>query len=177
MNPNKGDFAAGALVEHHFTTKVNNVATTLVGGVVRIYKNGNTTELSAGITLTVDFDSKTGKHYIAVDTSQAGYGTGEYQATLTVGSVGGIDIFPEELFSFSINRSLLNIADAILGRNIAGGSSGGRTVSQSLATLRNKQAAVAGVLTTYEQDGTTPMFEANLTTAAGDPITSISPTT
>lgn len=68
-------------------------------------------------------------------------------------------------------------ADALLGRNIDGGANGGRSVTEALSLLRNKTIIAAGVLTVYEQDGTTPMWEANVTTAAGDPLTSVSPTT
>lgn len=69
------------------------------------------------------------------------------------------------------------VSDALLARNIAGGSSVGRTVAQAMAALRNKQAIVAGVYTVYEDDDVTPLFEANVTTAAGDPLASWSPTT
>lgn len=68
------------------------------------------------------------------------------------------------------------VADAWTARNIAGGSSAGRTNGQCMATLRNKQAIVAGVYTCYETDDSTPLFEANVTTAAGDPLASWAPT-
>jgi hypothetical protein len=69
------------------------------------------------------------------------------------------------------------VADAFLARNVAGGSNSGRTVSQAIQTLRNKQAIVAGVYTCYATDDTTPLFEANVTTAAGNPMSAWAPTT
>ncbi len=66
-------------------------------------------------------------------------------------------------------------ADALLARNVSGGSSAGRTVKQALHVLRNKTAIAAGTLTVYDTDDTTSSFTATVTTAAGDPITSIDP--
>ena len=67
------------------------------------------------------------------------------------------------------------IADAILNRNVAGGSSAGRLVKEALYALRNKIAISAGTLTVYQTDDATPAFTAAVTTAAGDPIDSIDP--
>ena len=49
-------------------------------------------------------------------------------------------------------------ADVLLGRNLAGGSSGGRTVRDALRFLRNKWAVVTGTLTVYQEDDTTPAW-------------------
>lgn len=59
------------------------------------------------------------------------------------------------------------IADAILARNIAGGSSTGRTVKQALYLLRNKWAISGGTLTVYETDDTTSSWTATLTAPGG----------
>ena len=66
-------------------------------------------------------------------------------------------------------------ADAILARNVAGGSDGTRTVSEALYVLRNKTAISAGTLTVYQTDDATTAFTATVTTAAGNPISSIDP--
>jgi hypothetical protein len=68
-----------------------------------------------------------------------------------------------------------SVADALLARNVSGGSSAGRTVKQALHVLRNKTAIAAGTLTVYDTDDSTTSFTATVTTAAGDPITSIDP--
>lgn len=67
------------------------------------------------------------------------------------------------------------IADAVLARNINGGSSAGRTVSESLAPLRNRVAIAAGTMTVYDTDDVTPKFTAAVTTTAGNPVTEVDP--
>jgi hypothetical protein len=70
-------------------------------------------------------------------------------------------------------------ADALLGRNVAGGSSTGRTVSQALYALRNKVAfdtPSAGSFTVYATDDTTPAYTGTYTTDAGaEPVVSLDP--
>lgn len=67
------------------------------------------------------------------------------------------------------------VADALLGRNIAGGADGGRTVTSALRRVRNRNAIVAGTLTTYQEDDATPDHTAAVQTAPGDPIVSVDP--
>lgn len=67
------------------------------------------------------------------------------------------------------------IADALLARNVSGGSSTGRTVKQALHVLRNKTDITAGTLTVYDTDDVTSSFTAAVTTTAGDPISQIDP--
>lgn len=67
-------------------------------------------------------------------------------------------------------------ADALLGRNVAGGSSAGRTVSQALFALRNKVAIVAGTMTVYSTDDTTSSWTAAVTgDETADPIVTVDP--
>jgi hypothetical protein len=66
-------------------------------------------------------------------------------------------------------------ADALLGRNVAGGSSTGRLVKEALYVLRNKVAISAGTMTVYATDDTTSAFTASVTTTAGNPVTAIDP--
>lgn len=68
------------------------------------------------------------------------------------------------------------IADKILARTISGGADGGRTVTSTLRAIRNKVAISGGTMTVYEEDDTTTAYTAAVTTAAGDPISSIDPT-
>lgn len=67
------------------------------------------------------------------------------------------------------------IADALLARNIAGGSSAGRIVSEALYVLRNKVSIAAGTMTVTLVDDATTSWTAAVTTAAGNPISSIDP--
>ena len=72
------------------------------------------------------------------------------------------------------------IADKILGRNIAGGSDGGRSVTSALRPLRNKvdTVAVPGYALVYREDDTTEDHRRALTTdASAEPIVTADPTT
>lgn len=70
-------------------------------------------------------------------------------------------------------------ADGLLARNIAGGSSTGRTVRQALAAQRNKVAfdvPVAGQFTVYAEDDSTPLWTGTYTATPGaNPVTAIDP--
>ncbi len=71
------------------------------------------------------------------------------------------------------------MADALIGRNIAGGSAGGRTVGQALAVNRNKIVVdrVAGTITVYDTDDTTVLWSGTVAkeTGAHNPIKTMDP--
>jgi hypothetical protein len=67
------------------------------------------------------------------------------------------------------------VADKLLGRAVAGGADGGRTVGQALKALRNKVEIAGGLMTIYESDDVTPSWTATVTTAAGNPISGVDP--
>jgi hypothetical protein len=245
----KGDFALSSIVRFKFTTiDLTGLPVTLSGTpAVSVYTGGSTTESTAGVTLSVDYDSRTGLNDVAIDTSADGtfYSAGaDFEVVITTGTVDGVSVVGYVVGSFSLNaRSALrpttagrtldvsaggeagidwaNVgsptttvglsgttikdvtdvetklgtpagasiaadiadvptanenADALLGRNIAGGSSTGRTVSTALYFLRNKWTVVAGVLTVYQVDDTTPSWTGAVTTDAGaNPITANDP--
>ncbi len=67
-------------------------------------------------------------------------------------------------------------ADALLGRNISGGSSSGRLVKQAFHFIRNKWVVAGGNLTVYDTDDSTTSWTAPVTgTPGADPITGIDP--
>ena len=67
-------------------------------------------------------------------------------------------------------------ADALLARNIAGGSSTGRIVTDALRLLRNKWSVAAGTLTVTQEDDTTAAWTAAVSSdAAAVPITGSDP--
>ena len=72
--PYEGDIRVGAVLEFDFNTvNTSSVPTTLAGTPsLAVYKNSSTTESTAGITLTVDHDSVTGRHHVKIDTSADG---------------------------------------------------------------------------------------------------------
>ena len=68
------------------------------------------------------------------------------------------------------------IADAVLGRNIAGGSSSGRTVTEALRFLRNKFTVSGTTLTVYAEDDTTVSWTSTVSTSAvAEPVTGSDP--
>lgn len=70
-----------------------------------------------------------------------------------------------------------SVADALLARNIAGGSSTGRTVKQALAVNRNRVVLdeSTGALTVYDTDDTTPLWTGVGTFASRNALREINP--
>lgn len=74
-----------------------------------------------------------------------------------------------------------DFADALLGRNIEGGSSTGRTVSEALYAIRNKTTltsitSTSATLTVYKTDDSTSAWTATVALTSGtNPITSVDP--
>ncbi len=67
-------------------------------------------------------------------------------------------------------------ADALLARNVSGGSSTGRTVKQAFHFIRNRWVVAAGTLTVYDTDDSTSSWTAAVTgTAGADPVTGVDP--
>jgi hypothetical protein len=87
------------------------------------------------------------------------------------------DLLPASPADASDVPTEFEIADAILNRNLAGGSNGGRTVRDALRPFRNKVEELLGVLTVYCEDDTTPAWTAASTrdTTAGA-VTAVDPT-
>jgi hypothetical protein len=77
---------------------------------VSVYK-GSTTESTAGVTLTVDYDSRTGLHDVVIDTSADGtfYAAGnDFDVILTAGTVDSISVVGTVIGTFSLaNRAAL----------------------------------------------------------------------
>lgn len=102
-----GDIRLGDTVDLKFTTRsfTTGAPTTLAGTpVISAYVGNGTTEITAGITLTVDFDARTGLHNVrVVATSGNGYATAtNVQLVITTGTVGGVSVVGEVIGSFSI---------------------------------------------------------------------------
>ena len=141
-----GDFTLGDTLDCKFTTvNTSGAPTTLAGTpVISAYVGNNVTELTAGITLTVDFDSRTGMHNVrVVATSGNGYATASnYQLVITTGTVGGTSVVGYVIGQFSIEaRSALR--PTVLSRTLdvsAAGEAGldwanigGPTTAQNLS--------------------------------------------
>lgn len=110
-----GDFFPGATVRFMFNTSnpSNNSLITLADTpAVRVYKDDGTTEDDSGITLNVDFDSRTGLHLVEIDTAADGtfYTAGsDYAVVLTAGTVAGVNVANTEIGSFSVSNRPVNV--------------------------------------------------------------------
>lgn len=109
-----GDFKLGDTFDTKFcTVNTSGVPTTLAGTpVISAYPGNSTTELTAGITLTVDFDARTGMHNVrVVATTGNGYAAAtNYQLVITTGTVGGSSVIGYVVGEFSIENRVQNIA-------------------------------------------------------------------
>ncbi len=97
-------------IDIKFTTRAfaTGIPTTLAGTpVISAYPSNSVTQLTAGITLTVDFDSVTGLHNIrVVATAANGYAAStDYTLVITTGTVGGVSVVGEVVGEFTIGRA------------------------------------------------------------------------
>ena len=103
----RGDFALGSTFDLKFTSRAFTTGApfTLAGTpVVSAYPDNSTTQLTAGITLTVDFDTVTGLNNVrVVATSGNGYAAGSnYDLVITTGTVNSVSVVGEVIGSFSL---------------------------------------------------------------------------
>lgn len=128
----RGDFKVGATLNFKFTTRAfsTGAPTTLAGTpAISIYKDNSTTESTSGVTLTVDFDSRTGLNNVNIDTSSDGtfYSSGsQFQLVITAGTVGGVSVVGETIGAFSI-EAVSALRPTTAGRTLdvsAGGEAG-----------------------------------------------------
>lgn len=173
-----GDIHLGATVRKFYTTvNGSGVPTQLAGSPAAVvYENGDTAEITAGVTLTVDFDAKTGLNLIAVDTSQAGYERGkDYAIVISAGTVGGNSVANYVVAEFSIENRL-GIVDQMFKRDLSAITGEALySLINALRAARNKWTIVGTTLTYYEEDGTTVAFSGTITVNGTGEITSFTP--
>lgn len=68
-----------------------------------------------------------------------------------------------------------SVADALLNRGLDGAGASSRKVREALAMMRNKWAISGSTLTVYDVDDSTTLFTATITSASGNPVTSVDP--
>jgi hypothetical protein len=103
-----GDIAEDGIIRGSFNTRqTDGTPITLAGTpTLAVYKDAGVSESTAGVTLTVDFDSITGLHLFTIDTSaDAFYVTGsDYRVVIAAGTVDGVSVVGVEVGSFSIQN-------------------------------------------------------------------------
>jgi len=151
-----GDFVAGSIIRKKFNTFSQSSAPTTpsVAMTFAVYKN-STTETTDGVTVSADYDGKTGLHMVSVDTSSNAvfYAVGEdYDVVFTAGTVDGKDLTKVTLFSFSIeNRNRKANAVQFGGQNVS--SAGAITVPQLIASTTNITQASGVILAPVTHTG------------------------
>lgn len=131
-----GDIRLGDTHDFKFTTRqISGAPFTLAGSpVISAYVGNSTTQITAGITLSVDFDSVTGLNNIrVVATGGNGYATGtDIDLVITTGTVNSVSVVGEVVASFSIeNRSA--VMPTTIGRTLDADASG-RVIMVSTAS-------------------------------------------
>lgn len=146
------DYALGSTLDFKFTTRQFSTGApfTLAGTpVISAYPDNSTTQITAGITLSVDFDSVTGLNNVrVVATSGNGYAAGSsYALVITTGTVDSVSVVGEVVGSFTIERGA---AFARLG------APAGASVSADIATIDSNVDAIlvdTGTTLQAELDG------------------------
>jgi hypothetical protein len=105
------DFTLGDTLDFKFTTCEPDTGApiTLAGSpVISAYVDNSTTEITAGITLTVDFDGRTGLHNVRVVASGGnGFATGTSVALIiTTGTVDGVSAVGYKVAEFTLGRAV-----------------------------------------------------------------------
>ena len=103
---NLGNRKALSTIHFKFTTrKDTGLPTTLAGSpAVKVYRQGNTTEIATGVTLTADYDSVTGLNAVVIDLSSGYTIAEEYDVVITAGTVDGVSVVGEVVAHFQIEK-------------------------------------------------------------------------
>ena len=127
-----GDFDTSTVVYGKFTTYRPSTGApyTLAGTpALSVYKDNSTTQSTTGVTLTVDFDSVTGLHHFAIDTSADGafYAAGSFfDVVVTTGTVDSISAVGTVVGRFTLRKNSA-LKPTTAGRTLdvsAGGEAG-----------------------------------------------------
>jgi hypothetical protein len=165
MSSYLGDFRTGNTVRWTWGTNAaaGGSITRATNGTVSVYKDGGTTQSTAGVTDTEDFDSLTGVHLLAINTSADGtfYSAGsDFSVVLSAATIDGQTV-NSPLCQFSIeNRSALmpTTADRKLdvsatgeaGIDLANVGSPTATLNLSGTTISTGQTVAAVTLATSQ---------------------------
>lgn len=141
------DILLGGTMDFKFTTRNSSgTPTSLTGGAVAAYPGNSVAEITAGITLSTDWDGRTGLNNVEVAASSAnGYATAtRYALVMTAGTVDGVSVAGYVIAEFSVEGPVL------------------AQILQAQHCLRRKRVLdpATGIFTIYDTDGTTPLFTA-----------------
>lgn len=101
------DIALESTIYPRFTTRAfaTGIPTVLAGTpVLSVYEENNDTQITAGVSVTVDYDSVVGLNQATiVATAANGYEAGKsYDVVITTGTVDGVSVVGEVVYSFTV---------------------------------------------------------------------------
>ena len=160
-----GDIKLGDTIDIKFTTRQFTTGEPFTLGdspAVAAYVGNSTTEVTAGITLSVDFDGRTGLNNVrVVATAANGYATATNVAlVITAGTVDGVSVVGETIGSFSIGNRVNAQTDAVWNAILIGATynltnSAGRRLRQlggAEITIHSGTAQAGSTSTTIKLD-------------------------
>ena len=119
----QGDLAEDQVLNFAFTSRgPTGLPETLADTpVLSVYKANGDAESTAGITLTVDFDTRTGLNHVRIDTSaDAFYAvSNDYKVVITAGTVNGVSVVGEVVATFSIENRFDEVDITKIGGSVA----------------------------------------------------------
>ena len=174
MNDYYGDFTVGSVIRIKFNTLNQALVPTTpsIAPTFAVYKN-STTEITAGITTTIDYDGKAGFHMVVIDTSaDAAYVVGEdYDVVFTAGTVDSKDLTRVKLKSFSIeNRNRKTNVIQVAGQTA--NASAAVTFPASVASPTNITQATGITLAGVTHTGAVIPTVTDVTTKSGYSLSS-----
>lgn len=122
----RGDIRLGDTIDFKFCTVQSTGAPITLAGTPSLsaYPGNSTTQITAGITLSVDFDGVTGLHNVRIVASGGnGYLTAtNYEVTIAAGTINGVSAVGYVVGAFSIeNRSALMPTTAARTADVSAG--------------------------------------------------------
>lgn len=172
-----GSYPPLANVDVMFTTVGSSGApAALSAGSAAVYAGSSTTENTSAVTLTANFDARTGLNHIRIATSAAStfYVAGQtYHVVLTGGSVEGVAIAGYVVGRFDMRLS--DYADELLGRSASPIDATAAPYSLYSVIMGLLENQVSGsTWTIYRSDGvTTHMTRALSLASAGSIVTGV----
>jgi hypothetical protein len=118
-----GDFDLSTVVYGKFTTfRPATGASFTLGGTpaLQVYKDNNSTQSSAGVTLSTDFNAVTGLNHFAIDTSAdaAFYAAGSFfYIVISAGTVDSVNVVGSVVASFTLRKDS-SLKPATAGRTL-----------------------------------------------------------
>ncbi len=137
---------AGGSIYIKFTTRAfaTGIPTVLSSSpVVSVYKDDNTSEVTTGVTLTANFDSRAGLNHVTIDTSSDGtfYANGhKFYLVITTGTVDGVSVVNEVVGEFELAAAAITA-----GNTLAVDASGRVDVGKILGTASQGAAGYVGI--------------------------------